>query len=374
MRNLLLGVSILLCGFQALRASESGAVSGHVFCSDSHTPCRFASVVIESVPPKRSGSSASPATQSHSYSAVTDIEGAFQIRGVAPGEYYILGQLAGYLSPYDLAASEFQGDSSLASQALDAALVRISVESNQTTISSLTLSRGAAIGGTVRFDDGGVAIHIPVRLFRRDHTGGWKPYENTAGASSFASLGFVATTDDRGRFYEPGLPPGAYIVGASLPDATVIPTVTLGRQSMDAKMTSGSALRVFNGDKYRLKDATPINLREGDSRLDVDINLPTSGLHSVRGFVTAKSDGHSIPSGTVRLLDPDDKTMLREAPLQQDGSFDFEYVAAGSYLVQVDPKPDGRKEQSAAYESLAAPLLVETDIWNLAYSLTAATH
>jgi hypothetical protein len=333
-------------------------------------------VNLQSAPPAKSSNTLSTtATPSQSYSAATDIEGAFQIRGVAPGEYYILGRLAGYLSPYDLASSEFQGDSSLSSRALDVALTRIIVEADHTTTANLILARGASLGGTVRYDDGGLAINVPTHLFRKDGTGMWKPYRNSVGASALSPLGFSPHTDERGRFNDPGLPPGTYIIEATLPETTVVPTTILGRQSLNINITTGNALQVFDGDKYRLRDATPIELREGQDRPDIDIVLPTSGLHAIHGFVTAKSDGRSVTDGTVRLLDPDDRTTLRETALQDDGAFVFNYVVNGSYLVQIEAKADARASKPlVGYEPFTSQLLVETDIPNLVYTLTSAKH
>ena len=101
-----------------------GTVSGHLYCADSQTPCRFASVIIQSAPPIRDGKPVASDAPSHSYSSATDIEGAYQISGVAPGEYYALEKLQGYLSAYDLAVSMYSGDSSLSAQALEIALWR----------------------------------------------------------------------------------------------------------------------------------------------------------------------------------------------------------------------------------------------------------
>jgi len=101
-----------------------GTVSGHLYCADSQTPCRFASVIIQSAPPIRDGKPVASDAPSHSYSSATDIDGAYQMSGVVPAEYYALGKLQGYLSAYDLAVSMYSGDSSSSAQALEIALWR----------------------------------------------------------------------------------------------------------------------------------------------------------------------------------------------------------------------------------------------------------
>src|SRR5580698_2971723 len=91
-----------------------GKVMGHVFCSDSHTPCRFAGVTIQSVPLAAAGNKANH--PSLSYSAATDMDGAFVISNVASGEYYVQARSPGYLSPTDLVASEVDPNSTLYSK------------------------------------------------------------------------------------------------------------------------------------------------------------------------------------------------------------------------------------------------------------------
>ncbi|WP_263367140.1 carboxypeptidase-like regulatory domain-containing protein [Edaphobacter bradus] len=357
--------------FHAMLAQSppTGRVTGHVTCSDTHTPCRFGTVTIQSAPATNASGVSLP-QQTHSYSVETDIDGAYQIDGVVPGDYYILGMLAGYISPYDLVISEFQGNPSLTAQGADAALSRITVEPGTTAIANLSLSRGASLSGTVHYDDGGPGIDVRVHLYRRDGNRQWKIFHSSAGKGAMAPLGFDPQTDDRGRFYQPGLPPGRYIVEVSLPEAVALPQNILNNHSVTAVLTTQNALRVYNGNKYRLYDAMPIELHEGESRTDVDITIPTTGLHSLRGTVTIKPDERAVTSGEITLLDPEDGTTLRSVFIL-DGSFVFNYIPEGSYLVRI--VTHASKQDSGATstgETLTSPLVVESDIPNLTYSLT----
>jgi hypothetical protein len=296
------------------------------------------------------------------------MDGAFQINGVAPGDYFILGRFAGYVSPYDVLVNESKEEPALNSPGLGYALNRITVDASRTTVSDLTLSRGGTIEGTVLYDDGSPAVNLPVHLFRKSADGKWKAYRNTSGNSTMAPLGLSDTqTDDRGRFYYPGLPPGIYTVDTNLREFAFMPTTIVGTQSIDVKFTKGDALKVFYGDKYREREASSIELRGSEDRTGIDITVPVSGLHTVQGTVTAKADGRAIDHGTVRLLDPTDKTILRETAIQTDGSFAFHYVVNDSYLVEVN----GQTQASSAFEKITTPLLVDKDIGNLEYSLSA---
>jgi hypothetical protein len=356
-------------------AALPGSVAGHVYCADTHTPCRFASVTLEAVPQSKAGNSASPNSEPRNYAAETDLDGAFQIDGVPPGDYYILARLTGYFLPYDLAVSEFPNDPVLRAKAIDAALPRISVSAGLVTTSALNLSLGASLSGTVRYDDGGLASTLRLSLFRKDESGKWKSYVDRSADPNIAPLGMGTHTDSRGRFSVLGLPAGIFCIEIMLPEASSVSNTITGNPSITYRIAEGNALRIYNGDKYRLRDATSIELHEGEDRSGIDINIPTQNLHSIHGSVVARSDGRSITAGTVRLLDPDDKTLLRKTAIGSDGTFSFNYLFQGTYLVQIEGAADNRKDKpGTGYESITAPLLIEKDITDLSYSLAAAKH
>ncbi len=146
-------------------AQAVGDVAGRVVCADLRTPCRFASVTIQSAPPK-DGASAS-GTLSHSYGAATDLEGAYTMKGVVPGEYYTTALQPGYLSPYDLAVNETMGEPSLKAQAAEIALERIVVVAGRITTANVQLARGASLSGTVRYEDGGRPFRFLSSCFAR---------------------------------------------------------------------------------------------------------------------------------------------------------------------------------------------------------------
>lgn len=360
-------------GFAQNNSPEQGSLSGHLYCADSQTSCRFASVTIQSAPPLKAGKPVASNAPSHSYSATTDLDGAYQIKAVAPGQYYVLGKLQGYLSAYDLAVSLYPSSSTLSPEALEIALTRSTVEPGRAAVQDLTLSRGASLGGTLHYDDGSVAINLPVHLFRKDATRAWKLYTNTTGGSVLAPLGLEQHTDDQGRFHEPGLPPGLYTIEVTLPQVTFAPATIMGTPSLTVNVSNGNALRVYNGEKFRLREAIGIELHDGEQRSDIDISLPTHGLHSVRGTVTAGLDRHPLTGGKVNLLDPLDKTLLRSADIQNDGAFTFNYVASETYLISVEPTALLVTDKNAIPLSpLTEKILVETDLPDLHYNLLPA--
>ena len=170
-----------------------------MFCGDTSTPCRFASVTVQTLPPQDSGTSTTPAV---SYSTTADIEGRFSLTAVRVGDYYIVGGLAGYVSPYDYAANAFQDNASLRTKAIDAVLPHISVLAGKTAFSDLTLFRGAAMEGTVHYDDGAPAINLPVSIWFKDATGKWAQFHRNDTDPDLLPLGLGSRTDDKGHFRE----------------------------------------------------------------------------------------------------------------------------------------------------------------------------
>ncbi|WP_157466708.1 MSCRAMM family protein [Edaphobacter aggregans] len=350
-------------------AQAPGAVTGHLYCEDTHTPCRFVSVTIQAVPSKTAGKP--PARdKSQSYSAMTDMEGAYQINDVAPGEYYILAHVAGYITPYDIVVNESKETPAADSPMLEYALNKVTVDEGQTVVSNLTMSRGAAIEGVVRYEDGAPAINVTVHLLRRISEGRWKEYLNSSGNGPLAPLGLGDRfTDDRGRFYFPGLPPGVYTVEASLREYALLPRGITGKQSLDVRVTKGDALKVYFGNKCWEREAVPMELRDGEVRSGADIEIPSSKLHALRGTVTARTDGSLIRHGRVRLLDPNDKVVLRETETGEDGMFVFHYVVGGSYLIEITATA---QKGATTYEPMTSPLMVERDESGLTYAVSAS--
>jgi hypothetical protein len=121
----------------------------------------------------------------------------------------------------------------------------------------------------------------------------------------------------------------------------------------------------------------------------VDIEIPLSGLHSVAGIVTAQSDGHTLAHGNVRLLYADDRAPAREAGLQEDGTFAFEYVPQDKYILQVsgagdaaqplsESTPDGstpatKPVPEVHYAEKEIPLSVLDDMSGVAIALSPVT-
>jgi hypothetical protein len=112
--------------------------------------------------------------------------------------------------------------------------------------------------------------------------------------------------------------------------------------------TEQAASRVCLGNVFRRKDANTVKIAAGETVAGADIVIPLTGLHAVSGLVTALADGHALGHGTVRLLYADDREPARETDLGDDGSFAFDYVPEGKYILSVTGAQDTQEKAAEA--------------------------
>ena len=141
----------------------------------------------------------------------------------------------------------------------------------------------------------------------------------------------------------------------------------------------GSGLSIYSGDVFRKKDAKTVKVGEGDLVGGQDITIAIGGLHTVRGTVTAKRDGHALNSGEVTLLYADDQEEVRSVRVEDDGSFVLLYVPEDKYIlratggadtetVELHPSPQlsmRQEKQMRRYGSVEIPVVVQGDLSGL---------
>lgn len=176
----------------------------------------------------------------------------------------------------------------------------------------LGLSKGAAIEGTITYDDGSPATGLSVGLIPVDPV------------STLFSRGVdpprETLTDDAGRYRLYGLPSGHYKVMTSVSD----------RSAAGEKQES---LKVYAKSVISERTADTLKLDEGQEQSGVDIVIPLSTLYTVSGNVNAP-DGRSALSGTVALETPSDPSDIGHATLSSSGTFSFSYVPAGPHCLK----------------------------------------
>jgi hypothetical protein len=343
-----------------------GQVTGRVFCGDTDQPARFASVQLIGDHPsapavfdtealtkdpdfEKTFAKAMTAVMkggNSSLSALTALDGAFSLDKVPPGTYWIVAQLAGYLSPLSqLSPMERAKAGDDALKAVQSSAEKIVVQPNQSAHVDLRIERGASISGIVRYDDGSPAPGVSPLLMKLDKDGKWK------------DLGVVsalpANTDDRGHYRLYGLLPGKYAVKAALP--TIQTATGLGAlPSIHSNM--GDMLMVYSGGALHEKDIKPIEVGPGEEVDGVDVIFPIDDLHTIAGTVVAKFDQHPVNAGWIALEDAGTKEHIRGTAIDQDGSFHLNYIVDGQYILKVDGAADTEKSPDAASAGIFAQL------------------
>jgi hypothetical protein len=313
--------------------ATKGTVTGIVLCADTGKPARFATVILSVAP--RDGEKVEegnplPDTES----TMTDLDGRFRMEAVEPGRYYAIATQDGYLDPWrGLDLTRLKNMASERERRLDALsqwkdhMVEFRVGAHRTADLSIEMERAAEIGGTVAFDDGSPAIGMHFQLFRKTEKSGL----SEVGLNLFGGWSMPEESDGHGHFNLPNLAAGEYTVCAMLPI-----------ESQDV------APRVCLGNTPRQKNAGTLKVQAGEIIRGADIIIPLSGSHTVSGTVTAFTDGHPLGHATVRMLYADDREKARETSLLDDGSFSFEYVPEGSYILQVSGAKDAEPKDAAA--------------------------
>jgi hypothetical protein len=328
--------------------SATGAVIGHVLCADTHQPARMASVVLQpvvdldspAVGPDTRNSKSEPTTTV----VGTLLDGSFTIPNVQPGDYYVIAEKLGYLSPLSVfSRDDLNHPSSQTKDLIAQLLTTVTVVPSRTTNTTVTLLRGASISGTVRFDDGGPYAAAAVSLMHKDKTGKWVPFRTHL----IASMSFVDSTDDRGRFRMVGLPAGEYLLKSTV-DIHDIQTTYIFRNSGSSGPKQGFTLDVYYGDAVRQRDAKTIKLGDGEQSEGNDIEVSLTKLHSVSGTLLDSVTGQTVNGGRVELHDVDDNEMIANTTVGgNDDAFHFLYVPEGEYTLKVtNPREVTREEVS----------------------------
>jgi hypothetical protein len=381
---LLLALSAIAVPAQTNSAKPgTGSITGHIYCADTNAPARMATVLLKPVkevaPP--------PGTDPHdigmpaSSVVQTALDGSFAIPNVAPGSYYVIVTASGYLSPHS--PDENSDDSDDAKTPTPASkppvtIPRVDLTADQTASIDIRLERGAAISGTVRFDDGSPASGVMIMALHKSK-GKWVP--SNAAAFSRMSSPF---TDDVGHYRVSGLRDRDYLVVAVVSRTDL---ESRGTRSAGLRGVERSSLRIYSGDTPHISDAVPIKLGPGEERSGEDISIPLSKFHSIKGVVTAAGDGHVINNGHLAIEDPNDKEDIVDAELGSDGAFHLDGVPEGSYTLRIRDASDRQDEQISVagdmkmagekilhkYSDLEQTIKIEGDIPNLVLSVPEQT-
>jgi hypothetical protein len=259
----------------------------------------------------------------------TDVDGSFVASGVAPGDYYVFGSVPGYLAPGNIVRAAYEAGADLTK--LIPGIPVVHVVSERHAEANLAVERGAAVSGTVMWDDGSPAARVMVSVVATKSKKKELPPQ-------FVMLGFnnmevlLAISDDVGHFRIVGLAPGEYLVEGMLQTRS---RFAMQNGMMNFRGTVDSPLTVFAPAAFHKADAKAITLHAGEERQGEELTINLAGMHSVSGRVASMEDHHGINAGWVKLEDTQDKEFSRSTNIDGNGEFNVTFVPPGTYNLMV---------------------------------------
>lgn len=338
-----------------------GTVVGHVVCQDTGKPARFAQAILMAIP-KAVTKPIDPAFAAKNpeaalvkglsalgevnlVSAETGLDGGYTAPNVAPGDYYVFAAVPGYVQPANLVRSLLSTDGADPAKPLPGVPV-VHVTADRTANADISATRGAAIAGTIAWDDGSPITRATVEVL--PSTGEQDKLPPQFGMLNMFSLlggGLGLISDDLGHYRVSGLAPGTYILKVSLQHGTHL---GLGASSTPfSALGANTPLLVYAPAALHRSGAKVFTLHAGEDRSDAEVTFDLTGMHSVSGRVEAVTDHHGINAGRVVLEDTTDKAFLRSAGLDAQGNFLVDFVPSGTYTLTVsgaeDTKPSEKR-------------------------------
>lgn len=360
---------VLLALFPALALAQpgTGSVSGHIYLADTQQPARYARVVLVPLPPAVTSPSSSKRIPQF-YPSETVIDGSFLAANIPAGDYYVSVSYPGYLTPeYQFSADDLLQPTSDTRKRIVETIPTLTVAASKSTTISVSIHRGAALSGTLRYDDGSPVPDTEIVPLRRSPAGQWASIARSASNNNmFENEG----TDDLGHFRIRGLAAGDYTL-----------KVLRGADYQ-------SELAVYYGDVFFEKDAKSIRLGDSEERSGVDVTIRLSKLHSITGSLINVS-GQPINSGHIALLAEPGNIVVASAFVHEDEAvFHMDLVPEGHYTLHVteardvnrqfvrddkDPNQisDFKETVLETYGDYEAPLEVLSDLPNLTLTIPA---
>ncbi len=248
-------------------------------------------------------------------SAETDAMGRFEVKGLAPGRYYLSAQHNGFVSQqYGQRTPEGEG-----------AMLTLSPGQRVPDI-TFQMIPAAVITGHIYDEDGQPVVYAQVLAMRYAYIKGQRQLvPNGAGA-----------TNDLGEFRLFGLAPGQYFVQA-----------TLRVNRFENAKTQQGYLPIYYPGVSDANRAAPISVRGGDEFSGVDISLqPVRGL-AVKGNVLDTGCGTAARGAMVFLREqnPNQNFALPNfmRSVNAQGAFEFSSVTPGSYYLFAMLNGDGKQ-------------------------------
>jgi hypothetical protein len=296
----------------------SGRMRGRVLQADGSGPVRRAQVRLMSA-------------ESGPKSAITDVQGRFDVRDLPAGRYTITANKSGFMPVQYGQTRPFESGKP------------IELADKQTLDNvDLAMPRGGSISGRILDEFGDPMPDTGITVMRLGWSNGKRRLTPVPGRGW--------PTDDLGHYRVYGLPPGEYYVSAmrgnelqllsTMPDP--IQGINVGFGSgfslgSSTESRSGYATTFFPGTPNQA-DAQRVTVTAGQDSSNIDFQLTAVRLAKVSGFVM-NSEGRPAGGTTVTLISNARDGALGDqnsARTGQDGSFSFSNVAPGDYVLRAE--------------------------------------
>jgi len=324
-------------------APKTGVIRGRVVSTDGrplpHAQVRTMSRVVVAAP-----NGSGTAVQLQPLFATTDNEGRFEFSELAAGSFQIGATKVGYSLPEELVSSGVLGLNGGVPVNLADGETRERVD--------VTLSKWGAMTGHV-FDELGDPMQgASVQLLQVRYQGGRRRLVAAGAAAN--------PTDDLGRFRIYGVPPGQYIVSATVGSVATVDLPGYTRSYFPGTPNAGEA------------QFAPIALAQETA--GIDFSLSRARTARVAGMLL-NAAGEPSTTGSVRLMPAQRSASVTSvsvgARLMPGGTFEFPNVTPGQYVIQVDR---GRRNSSTEGEFGALPVAVDgTDVTDLVIQTSAGS-
>jgi hypothetical protein len=336
---------------QTASAPATGIVTGHVTCGDTQRPAKFAHVVLFGVPGQiteqpKADPDADMATQMAAVAsafkalgavkmvqAQTGTDGAYVAADVAPGDYYLFATASGYITPMEQVSALMAAGADMKKTLPGVPVVHVAAE--RTSSGDVTMERGAAISGSVLWDDGSPVTGAIMAVVSAKGEQKPPPQFNILALANV--LGGLSITDDLGHFRLSGLMPGDYLVKATIQAGQ---QTALGGTMNLSKMMANTPLVVYAPAAFHQANAKAVTLHTAEDLRDQQVTLNLAGLHSVSGRIASAEDHHGINSATVRVQSEQDKDFVRSGSVDAAGNFTVTYLPPGNYTLKVSGAED----------------------------------
>lgn len=294
----------------------TGVMRGAVVAADNGTPVRHAQVRV-------SGQGVG------SRVATTDAQGRFEIRELAAGRYTVSAQKGGFVSlqygqrrPTESGTPIELGDGQMVDKLI------------------IALPRGSVITGRISDEFGEPVANAVVSAMRYGYQAGARRLLPAAGQNS------RDTTDDQGMFRLFGLPPGEYVVSATLRGG--------GPEATDPSGENTGYAPTYYPGTGNITEAQRIPVALAQEQNGIVFSMIATKLVRVSGAVL-NSQGVPVQGGVVMLTPAASRVgtgaMMQtlSGRIEQGGQFRISSVPPGRYVAQVRPMNGPRGGRGGAF-------------------------